>query len=718
MQRTNDSLLTTLVEYIKNNDTKAFIHLFNKLDEMKDLFRFNIYQLHEGMTLYQHALKHRSKPIFQFLLENKFSEYNYTDPNPSKTVRYLVDHLAMNKGVNQADFNYWYMLVTQHSNLICDIKEQSWSKLTLLQHACLHDTTVVDKLIADGFTLNPINFDDAGNLETPCQKSLDILLHMYPDFIGAPLPEIVRRNIAYLAINTRNLELLQNMLIHPITKKVNASFLLDYAVKKDFPAAVDKLLAQGALPFKALRRAISLGKTRLAEQLLFHGGGMFQDLDPFLMRAPVSANYCYVEGLKIGGKPVTKKTIGFDRAFFSIAEMMEHKQQQDSLHIYSHQNPLPFHSLKACFDDLKEQPNMLDNTVFFSALDAFENADKVISLQTQLKKMLLNNRFNRAFLQNLHVNSLEQLLGNVGDNLQKQILGINPEQQFALAAVHDRIDELISFKNFSENIQKTMIQNDKSLETAVKLLLCVDTSYLTGFAMNSFISCCCTCNINSGCCCAPLCCCCSCASTYSHLAPMEYLGIPGFVGANFTVMLLAGLIIYYAKFGSLPHCDDYIDRHDESHTLARRDKKIADTLDVLIRLLGSEYLPEHVNAAVLSLANPKVTFATLLKSLSTLINYYKIIEIPRIKNDKTLTPFKQFNSSLFFWNESQRKKNRNNKLPTQLAMNDAVDLQNHFGFELFEVVEPPKQLAMHDANDEENPYQNDNNIESIPLLRH
>lgn len=681
----NHHLIATLVEYVRGNNLDEFERLFNTVILHNSVLRISLQQTHEGMTLYQHIIKHRAKRFFRFLIDKQFSEKDgefESAPNYQQTIRYLVDFMY---DPNENVFHCWFDLILANRHLINADLNETYQSLTLLQHACLSKPGLITKLMDAGIGVN-VSYSAENIPDTHCVKSIQVLLDMR-DENGKELllTELVLSSIMHYAARCNQLDILRRTLKGSVDinmQDVNEHTALYYAVKKEYFDIVILLLAHGAEPYSVLEDVYESASVAMLEKLLFHGAGMFRNFPVSFFTRSINVNFCYVEGMTVDGKPVSKKTVGFHNAFFTIEEMLAYKALQDSLDLGTINQALPLHSISQCFTVLQRDPEIPKSPAFNHAMSTFQQANRVPSLQFTIKKLFQKNRFNREFLSAAATQSLECLIKNFPVDERTNLLGLIPDQQHALAVLNDRVDELVAFSEEVKKAKIHMLRVDKIHEYNCVFSLYGNAIVDIGFAIHVFSSCC---VMNSA---SEVCCCCySCVTT-----PMLGFGVPGFIALalTLTTAILAGSYRYRAGNICL--------ESTENNILARRNKQLAAVLDALIVLMGHEALPATIAASMGNLARPDITFMEVEKTISKIITYYKEIELPRVRENKSDTPLHAFNAGLFYWNDDQRRNNRNIRLLPLLRMNEeGFDVQTELGYSLFEEINPDRDELEEEA---------------------
>jgi hypothetical protein len=772
--------LDELAGYIRDGETAKFIERFELV--AKTWPEISCYLLQNGHSIHQIAMLHNRKEIFEYLVNGNYSErdlirhVNISFFSITKTYIQAFQRLFQNEA-QYDDINYWLAMLTKHRHLILFDVTTPCQDLTLLQMMCLLPEISRQKLVEHNI---PQKLFDLGakqviDAKSEYREQMDAANIAMPDLLNPRSARIVIEEmlISYSAAGNTNAvgKLLEKIARIEDQQRV-ASLLVDendnpvsslnakgkeeifhsarikHIDKEDIPSidstrntgrrtalnhataaghteTVRLLLKYGASPLNGMRIAINDQHKVITQLLLQHGGGIFSDLPKSFLWMGINANDCYVEGMSIGGHPVTRNTPGFYYAIHDAHELIQYNARQNKLaasvrtneeNIPGFRNFIqPLHSIKSALRDLDGDVRMANIAAFINAYDVITKISNVPSLQWMVRSQLRELRDEIEVDFEGSALSLYEYLEKLDPKLSAAVFNIHADKQHALAILNDRIDELTALHKHLQFLLTKDKRLESSLACPAKISCC--SMYLLPtlygiYTMFAFIgdSCCMCCGhpvaSTSG----------KCSSLFVARHAMYFFGIPGIVISSIVLLSIAILTTYRFIYGpnSLSCCYPM--------SLEPRVNKFADVqpiLRALSELLKDENLPDNVKDALHAISQPDSTLYRILSALITIRTHYQQTEINQVAEDTSPNPYHTYKPNLFFWTEAQRAANRNNKLPQKIAMDEtATDIQSMLGYSLFTMIQvdnsvddaPPVSIQMEEYEQPAPP------TENTPLL--
>lgn len=709
--------IETLVHYIQKNDLEKFNALLDIVAQQAELMGLNLYQTVNDRTLYQHAIFNGRREFFDSLVRAKITEkgYDNRDVISLNYVRHLSQYLIKN---NHREFDVVFDLLMAHKNTVIEFDPLlEYQNQTLFQFAVLGSYPAAQKFIELGIGMNLMDSNNE-QINLSKKKFIGMLLERNDLTLTPAHYEKIFIYCVRHSLDDAVWKLLrEKRVINLDVVDESDKSALVYAASRNDMKLASYLLANGALSVGVIQKAVLVNNQEMIELLLLHGAGLFQDIRGALLRININAAYCYVEGLSVEGVPVTPKTKGFEQAIFTAAELAAYRKSQDNLTAKPKTKLQPFPSLNRCFQHLEVTLDRSAYPAFAAAYQTFQQIPTIPKLKfmaaTVMQGVDPGSRLN--------VNGVEMRLDEYlnGQDLliAKAVLGVDDDQQYALATINDRIDELQAFYNHLQQLG----QRDARHKVGHEHVAAMSTHLLYATpSVYALYAACVPCGEFCGCCGGghQLCSC-----PYVTQNAMPFFGIPGMVTAGIVVLSTVLVLAYAHRYG----CDSGICcGGDGNEPLARRHQDIATALDALSAILRAEGVPPGLGGAFNVLVHPTAKFSELLTALGQIKDYYAMAELKNIENRVPSIAYRAYQSGLFFWDNVQHNHNRNVKLPPRLKMDENDDLQHLLGYQLFEMMpmrpdssaDLPGRLEMIDAGDGHH----DNNApaptESTPLFKH
>lgn len=703
MQRKQyNSPVEALADQIKKGDLKTFKALYLQFTDPSGSATFNLDHSFQGHSLYEYSLIHDRREFFSFLLEQGHQE--------SPPRQYTAELIRLIP--NEDTFLYWLEKLHAHKRLTGFRGKDTYQQLTLIQHACLQSasSTIIQTLLQTGCTLALSEAFNPDLLEQ--RKQANRYLFRQKNLSTAILGDL-------LIYSTRqgDLESIRqgnpsgDVLSHVDDDNRTA---LSHAAESGHTDIVEYLLSIGAPACNAIHYAVNKRRKNIVEILLQHGGGAWQNLPAGFTQMDINANECYVEGMQINDVAVTPETKGFHRALHSAEDLAAFKKGQDQVNRnIATDKPLPIHSIKNTLTHLSNRHDLSDNQNLQKARDVLNEVSPVYSLKslaakivhdnpercTTTVKLAHRNPEDGTVTINTKTLNAVQYLSQVHPSIKEKVLDDNPEQQRALQIIEERIDELLAFYYYLDRMKynKELSKEVQSHFAAAGLHL--SYSLPSAYAAYTGLAFCGTWMTSHGNGCGP--------ETVSCLTgnAMSFFGIPGFVVLGLTTIAALLTLNYVRQYG----CDDGVCcGSDSPKPRIGVQPQLAATIATLIDVTKDEKLPAHVRDALNRISGDnlrQLIYRDLLAHLNTIRSYYAHTELKNIKDDSSQTPYANFKSGLFFWQEAELNAYRAAKTPPQVVMVDEPANNDFLFFSNSESVlnlegRQPARLTMNDYESE------------------
>jgi hypothetical protein len=698
------SPLENLIHYISINEFGKFVELFDYLNKDEAIRRHNLYVLHEEMSLYFVALTKNRKQFFDFLIERQYSEKNLPPEETAKLKTKYIELLLENLPKKPALFYEQITLLTKNNELLAFDINHDFKGITLLQHACFNTPWQLAKLIRFGClaNLDPSTDSDLNSLRIQSIKPLLDIKYDVDNLPPALMTSILIASARLNRLSEVECALRNGANVNACDAQGKAA--IAYAVENSQDEMVEVLLNYSAASCLGLDAAISMQNCDMVEYLLDCGAGMFRDVPQSFLLLDANANQCCVQGMTIAGVPVTQQTHGFHAAFLSAEAFADYIKKRDRLDTTIPDDPIHItsikHNIEYVASTTNEESRKLANLVI-------NRCSSVRSLQRRICTDLSIQLLETSVTTGDSLTPLSAYLDNFPIEISQAIHGRLPEKQKALGIIYDRIDELKDFQIFAEK----MFKKDKNLKKLLSKLTCagINFSYTSVVAFGAYVGFAICCNqytedhwlSNLNCCCDH--------EVLTNNA-MSFFGVPGYVLAGLNIVIFILTVIYLIKYGRGGVCCS----STGEDVLARNNDMIKTALDALVALMREENLSVEISNDLAAIEDAKITYSALLPMLQNIMSYYSDNVTIRIRDDKSQTPYANYNRNLFFHNPQASTNARNNRLPPRVVMDENPDseMQYLLGHGLFEIVsdtdEYPEVIQMHD----------DLGDESIPLARY
>ncbi len=695
------------------------------------------------------------KSNFSVKVSNEMSSSN---PYASYYIQGLIQLLQRDDTL--ADVEYWLTILKRHQHLLTFDINLTHDDVSLLQIICLLPTSRLQLIIKSGLLQKIIDMGAKPNIQfnkdavknEKRTKAIEILISI-PElkltpavlemlliaFTRAGNDEMVRKFLIRMTgkdVEAQNANAMnditqaQNKLLFSSEKRydpksdkgkeeidfVNASSpisdeavipnlnardhnkrtALSYAAESNNIDIVKLLLAYGASPLSAVHYAINNRHVEMTQFLIQHGGAIFTALPYTITYMNINYNDCYVEGMTIDGKPVTKETSGFMLAIHDAESLREYKARQDAMHLASFEDGvftpsfrnfvLPLHSIKNALNELENLGTHVNDSGIVKAHNIIRSVNNVSSLAFLARNGVRLQRNSCEIFLEEKVVSLAEYLEKIDPKIAAVVFDRHPDKLKAIAILNERLDEL-------DALRIHMIKTYDSKKNSQNRMDCLAaTSCHASYSLPSLYA---FYSVFAFCGDA----CCNCCGSHASAGPgiqitcdagfvskyaMYFFGIPGLVILGLVTTAIGVIIALKCIYGDQvsfcqsrdfnPKVEDYPAIHA--------------ALLALGKILTQEKLPSKLARAVQIIQSANPSFSDCIYALVELQKYYENSEIKNIRDELSTTPYHSYQDGLFFWTPAQRAANRSVKLPSRLEMSDEnFDIQHGHGFEMFTMME-------------------------------